>query len=86
MNQDRRVSVESYGYWRRWGGVPVTGSVDVYDVNVGTLIVDLLDGDSEEGVWRGVAQKDLPPNPSPEKMEKKLRKILLKMFRNYPPD
>ena len=87
LNQDRRISVDDFGYsgrWRRpgYGG----GDVTVFDVNVGTLIVDMLDATSEEGVWRGMAQKDLPPTPDPDKMEKKLGKILGKMFRDYPPE
>jgi len=87
LNQDRRISVDDFGYSSRWrrpgyGG----GEVTVFDVNVGTLIVDMLDAGSEEAVWRGLAQKDLPPTPDPDKMEKKLGKILGKMFRDYPPE
>ena len=87
LSQDRRIHVDDFGYSSRWrrpgyGGADVT----VFDVNVGTLIVDMLDAESEEGVWRGMAQKDLPPTPNPEKMEKKLAKILGKMFRDYPPE
>ena len=87
LSQDRRIHVDDFGYSSRWrrpgyGG----GDVTVFDVNVGTLIVDMLDAGSEEAVWRGMAQKDLPPTPDPDKMEKKLGKILGKMFRDYPPE
>ena len=85
LGEERRVNVDDFGYWRRWRA-PVGYSVDVYDVNVGTLILDMLDAESGEGVWRGRAEKDLPSNPSPEKIEKKLGKIMMKMFRNYPPE
>ena len=87
LNQDRRIQVDDFGYWNRWRGPRYGGGdVTVFDVNVGTLIVDMLDADSEEAVWRGMAQKDLPPTPDPDKMEKKLAKILRKMFHNYPPE
>jgi len=87
LGQERRVNVDDFGYSRRWRA-PVGYSVDVYDVNVGTLILDMLDAGSGEGVWRGRAEKDLPsnPNPNPEKVEKKLGKIMMKMFRKFPPE
>lgn len=87
LNQDRRISVDDFGYWNRWRGPRYGGgNVTVFDVNVGTLIVDMLDAGSEEGVWRGMARKDLPRTPNPNKMEKRLGKILRRMFRNYPPE
>jgi hypothetical protein len=85
LSEERRIDVDEFGYTRRWR-YPVATTVDVYDVKIGTLIVDLLDGTSEEGVWRGFAERELSGNPTPQKVEKKLRKILLKMFRNYPPE
>ncbi len=87
LKQDRRISVDDFGYSHRWRGPHYGGGdVTVFDVNVGTLIVDMLDAGSEEGVWRGMAQRDLPPTPNPDKMEKKLVKVLGKMFRDYPPE
>jgi hypothetical protein len=85
LGQEQRVNVDDFGYWRRWRA-PVGYSVDVYDVNIGTLILDMLDAGSGEGVWRGRAEKDLPSNPDPEKVEKKLGKIMMKMFRKFPPE
>lgn len=86
LDQDRRVQVDDFGYWGRWRGPWYGAEVEVFDVQVGTLIVDLLDAGSGDGVWRGAAQQDLPPNPKPEKIEKKLRKVLMKMFRKFPPE
>lgn len=85
LSQDRRVQVDDFGY--RWRGRRYDGgNVTVFDVRVGTLIVDMLDAGSEECVWSGMARRDLPPTPNPDKMEKKLGKILGKMFRDYPPE
>ncbi len=87
LNQDRRIEVDDFGYWSRWRRPGFGGSeVTVFDVNVGTLIIDILDAGSGDAVWRGMAQKDLPPTPDPDKMEKKLGKILRKMFHNFPPE
>jgi hypothetical protein len=81
----RKVHVDDYGYWRRWRG-SAFASVDVYDVKVGTLIVDLIDGTSGDAVWRGIAERELSGKPTPEKIEKRLRKILKKLFRDFPPE
>ena len=85
LDQAQTISVDDFGYSRRWRGMGST-TVNVYDVTVGTLIVDLLDGGSGDGVWRGRAEKELSGKPSPEKIDKKVQKILTKMFRDYPPE
>ena len=84
LDTSRRVNVDDFGYMGRWRRSAGMVDVDVYDVNVGTLIIDLLDADTNEGVWRGMTQNDLPSNPTPEKIEKKLHKVLAKMLRKYP--
>ncbi|MDH3626748.1 MAG: DUF4136 domain-containing protein [Acidobacteriota bacterium] len=85
LDTTRRVNVDDFGYMGRWRR-PIAGSVDVdvYDVEVGTLIVDLLDAGNGETVWRGMAENDMPSNPTPDKVEKKLNKVLSKMLRKYP--
>jgi hypothetical protein len=48
--------------------------------------VDLLDGKTNRLLWRSIATKTLPSKmPKPEKVEKKIAKIVGKMFKNYPP-
>jgi hypothetical protein len=68
--------------------------LDVYDVGVitsdvilttkGVLAIDLIDGDSERPVWRGVAS-EVMGDPSLEKVRKKIDKVTRKMFKNFPP-
>lgn len=84
LDTSRRVNVSDFGYMGRWRHSVGTVDVDIYDVKVGTLIIDLLDANTNEGVWRGMTQNDLPSNPTPEKIEKKLHKVLAKMLRKYP--
>lgn len=68
-----------WGGWDRWG--PTT--VNVYEIPTGTLIVDLLDGRSNELVWRGIATKTLSENP--QKVAKLINKVVTKMFKKFPP-
>lgn len=81
-----RVDVETlpsyYGYyWRRpfWHGHQ---TADVREIEVGTLIVDLLDATQERLVWRGKATGTIRSNP--EKNTKRLNKAVAKMFDRYP--
>jgi len=58
-----------------------TTTVDNY--KVGTLIVNVFDGNSKQLMWRGMSSSDLSGNP--EKNTKKLDKDVQKMFKKFPP-
>ncbi len=90
-----RVDVNNFGYaghgWGGWGGWHGYGhpgafgstSVNVREVQIGTLLVDILDGASGDLVWRAVATGTVRNNPS--KSEKRINKGAAKMFRKFPP-
>ncbi len=77
-----RVDVDHFGYRGSWRGYG-SSTVHVQEVKEGTLIIDILDGDSL--IWRAVATKTLPTNPKPAKIEKRINKVVGKMFRKFPP-
>ena len=68
--------------------------LDVYDVGIitsdviatttGVLLVDLIDGESERPVWRGMAN-EVMGLPSMDKVRKKIDKVTKKMFKEFPP-
>ena len=79
------VHVENFGYGGYWRGYQMS-TVHVTNFEVGTLVVDLLDGKTNRLLWRSIATKTLPSKmPKPEKVEKKIAKIVGKMFKDYPP-
>lgn len=87
-----KVSVTSYGYgyapaysFGYWGGVGM-GGTDVRQYEEGTLIIDLVDAQQKEMVWRGMASKALPSAPTPEKIDKIIDDIVAKIFEKYPPE
>ncbi|MBI5544986.1 MAG: DUF4136 domain-containing protein, partial [Deltaproteobacteria bacterium] len=51
----------------------------------GTLILDVVDGDSKQLVWRGDAQADLGSDPSGSDAQKKIDEATKKMLSNFPP-
>jgi hypothetical protein len=55
------------------------------DVLIAMLVVNLVDADTREMVWRGMASGEVDAKASPEKRDKKIREVAQKLFRNYPP-
>jgi len=68
----------------RWDGWGISTSYAV-DTTVGHLMVDLLDGATEDPVWRAIAEEKVQASKVP-KLEGKINKIVKKMFKDYPPD
>jgi hypothetical protein len=73
----------SYGYWG--GGMGMMGGTDVHQYEEGTLIIDMVDAQAKEMVWRGMASKALPSAPTPEKIDKIIDGVVAKIFEKYPP-
>ncbi|MGD9346483.1 MAG: DUF4136 domain-containing protein [Candidatus Aminicenantes bacterium] len=84
-----KVNVTSYGYgyapYYRWGYWGAPGNVDVRQYEEGSLIIDIVDNAEDELVWRGVASKSLPSNPTPEKIDKIIDQVVTKAMENFPP-
>lgn len=83
---EKQIDVNNLGYagyrWQGWGAWGPT-TANVYEIPVGTLMVDLLAGKSNALVWRGVATETLKDNP--QKVAKQINKVVMKMFKKFPP-
>ena len=76
-----------WGGWGGWGGYGAgvyTTNVNVNEIPVGELLVDLVDSEKGELVWRGIASGTV--KSSPERSEKQINKKVAKMFKKFPPD
>ncbi len=77
----QRVSVHYYGgwgYWRPWGW----GGAQAYTWREGTVVLDLIDRDKKQVVWRGIAEgaiQDMAPS------DDKVRKVVAKLLDGFPP-
>lgn len=85
LRTETRVNTDTlpvyYGYyWRTpfWHGQQ---TVDLRTIEVGTLIIDLIDADEERLVWRGKATGTIRENP--KKNAKRLHKAVAKMIDQY---
>lgn len=77
----QRIDTIVHGYGWRWGG-GVTTTV-VTNVPVGTLVVDLVDTQSKELVWRGEATDTIDRDS--EARDEQLRDAVAEMFEGFPP-
>lgn len=92
---EQRVEVDRFGYdlypgYRYRGRYvrtyhPRTTDVRVYEVPIGTLVVDLVDAKTDKLVWQGVISDTVNPGAKPEKREKRINKKVGKLMAKYPP-
>jgi hypothetical protein len=82
-----KVQVTDWGYrysdyyWGHGGR-----DIDVYNYQEGTLIVDLVDAQTKQLIWRGAGSTAIDNSGgSPEKTDKKVNNVVGKIFSKYPP-
>jgi hypothetical protein len=72
----------NYGsYYWGWGG----RSVDVYQYEEGTLVIDIVDAQTKNLVWRGWATGTIDRSLSPEAVEAKINNAVAQIMKRYPP-
>ncbi len=67
----------SYGYYGH--------RVDIYQYTEGTLVLDLVDAETDQLVWRGYVTDTIQHNPDPQRVEARLDEAFHRMLTNYPP-
>ncbi len=83
FDRNLEITASGFGGYRLAG--PRSGTARVEEIVVGTLAIDMVDAQSRNLVWRGMATKELDAKASPEKKEKNINRAAEKIFRNYPP-
>ncbi len=98
VDKDVRVSTASWVTTGNWMSQTVSGitvSSQMWDVELGRLVVCFFDASGKNLLWRGAAKTTLDKRSSKKnvmeamsedarKVEKKVRKSLAKMFKQYP--
>jgi hypothetical protein len=76
------TSPTDYGYaYGRWA----YSDVQVKSYREGTLIIDLIDAERNELVWRGWATGTIQDNLNAEQRAKRIDDAVAKIMENYPP-
>lgn len=82
---EMREDVDILGAQQRWPDESAPGGVSgdsLREIEVGTLVVDMLDGNSRLNIWRGTATRTL--SASPKAARKQIDKAVRKMFESFP--
>jgi hypothetical protein len=86
MGTERRVQVDDWGYgYSRHYGFGGSGRLEVYEYKEGTLIVDMVDAETNKLFWRGIARKTVDPSATPEKVTATVQEAIGKILKNFPP-
>jgi hypothetical protein len=79
-----------YGRYGRYGGwgYPAGGYSEtrVTEYEEGTFIIDIVDGASNELVWRGTARGRLRDRKTPEERDKAVRETVAAVLKKFPPE
>lgn len=81
-----QVSAYGYGYGPRstfWG--PTDGYVEANVYRDGTLILDVVNPETDELAWRGTAQGALDASMNPQQLRELVTKAIDKMLKKFPP-
>ncbi len=81
----RRMEIIEWGdsYGRR--RVREKGGVNIYEYEEATIILDFINPESNELIWRGTASALIDPERTPQEREKLVREAVAKMMENFPP-
>jgi Domain of unknown function (DUF4136) len=84
---DVRAWGYSYGPRTMIRGGFYTGreEIDVYEYEEGTFILDFVDAQSKELIWRGVAKGEVRNYASPVKRDKRINVVVQKVLSDFPP-
>ena len=74
-----------FGFGREHLGVGVATVPDVQAVNEGKLVVELVQRDIRQVVWRGAGQRNLTEQMEPEQRSALIERLVRDMFERWPP-
>jgi hypothetical protein len=85
MDRGKDIDVSQFDYWPEYQGWkrPMGVTDESWGLEMGVLVVDLLDAASGRLIWRGIATGNVAKKP--EKRGEKLDNTMAKMFKGFPP-
>ena len=88
VREETEITSDNFGYgswygWRGWGGGYGTSNVNVNKIPIGSLMIDLVDAETDRLVWRGITQGTV--KKTPEKSQRQVDKKIARLFKKYPP-
>ncbi|UCH85725.1 MAG: DUF4136 domain-containing protein [Candidatus Latescibacterota bacterium] len=82
--KETRIDIERWGY--SYGPrVGMGGELFNYIYDIGTLVVDIVDAEKKQLLWRGAAESVLPDTPTPGQQSQLINEAVAKIFAKFPP-
>jgi hypothetical protein len=87
FGKQTKTNITSYGYgygpyWGRYGGA---GNIDVSQYDEGTLLIDVIDMNKKELVWRGTGTGVIDPNATVEERTANINNAVAQILAQFPP-
>ena len=83
--EKQRFTQWGYPYYDLYGIYGGPWALDYYQYEEGTFILDFVEPDSKNLIWRGAAKVALDNANPPEKRDKLIKEAMQKILQNYPP-
>ena len=80
-----RITNWGYPYYYSYRTYDGSWTLDYFDYEEGTFILDFLEPISKNLIWRGTAKVALDYANTPDKRDKLIKEAMQKILRNYPP-
>ena len=77
---------DATSYYQCWRCGPSVSDISVRRYTEGTFIVDLIDPQLDQSVWRGVLLRRLKSNPDAVGQQDRFDAAAMEMFSNFPPN
>lgn len=74
-----------YHYGAHWHGRGYAETTTVREYEKGSLVLDIVDAESRELVWRGVGEARLYENRTPEERAERMREAVESILDEFPP-
>jgi hypothetical protein len=84
FERDLQITGFSSGWGGYYFGGSRSGSARTEEILTGTLIVDVVNTQTRQIVWRAIASKEIDVDAKPETRERNINRAVEKLFRNYP--
>jgi len=75
----------SMSYYNCWRCGPSVSDISVHQYTEGTFIVDMIDPQRGQSVWRSTIQSRLKSKPDPADADNRRREAVMAVFADFPP-
>jgi len=87
---DKKIDVDTFNtsYGSRWNywGVGYNTQTVTHQYDVGTLILDVVDQQSNQLIWRGAREGRLQKNQTPDERNETIKEVVTIILSEFPPE